>query len=84
VRKNTGAFTAGAPATASSPSDGISYAIEGGLDLSSFGATVTPVGLVEPGKPLTDAANYEYRSFSLSGSNGLTGKGFLRAEVTKP
>jgi autotransporter-associated beta strand protein/T5SS/PEP-CTERM-associated repeat protein len=84
VRKNTGAFTAGAPATASSPSDGISYAIEGGLDLSSFGATVTPVELVEPGKPLTDAANYEYRSFSLSGSNGLTGRGFLRAEVTKP
>ena len=83
VRKTTGAFTAGAPATATSATDGISYAIEGSLNLSGFGATVTPVGFVDPGVALTDATHYEFRSFSLSGSNGLPTKGFLRAKAVK-
>jgi hypothetical protein len=42
------------------------------------------VGFADPGIPLTDAINYEYRSFSLSGSNGLAGKGFLRAKAEAP
>ncbi len=83
VRKTTGAFTAGAPATATSATDSISYAIEGSLNLSAFDATVTPVGFVDPGVALTDATYYEYRSFSLSGSNGLTTSGFLRATTVK-
>jgi hypothetical protein len=29
-------------------------------------------------------AGYEYHSFSLDGSNGLTGKGFLPTNVTSP
>lgn len=84
VRKTTAAFTAGAPATATSVADGISYAIEGSLDLSGFDATVTPVGYVDPGVALSDATHYEFRSFSLSGSNGLPTKGFLRAKAVKP
>lgn len=83
VRKTTPAFTAGAPATAPL-TDGINYSILGSTDLAAFGVTVTPVGLVDPGVALTDATNYEYRSFSLSGSNGLTGKGFLRASAEAP
>ena len=84
VRKTAPAFSAGTPATSTSLVDGITYAIEGSLDLASFGASVTPVGLVDPGVPLTDPANYQYRSFSLNGSNGLGDKGFLRAKVTQP
>ena len=84
VRKTTPAFTAGAPAIAISAADGITYRIEGSPDLTTFGQTVNPVGPVDPGVPLTDPINYEYRSFSLGGSNGLPGRGFLRATVTLP
>lgn len=83
VRKTTPAFTAGAPATALL-TDGVNYSIHGSTDLASFGVTVTPVGFVDPGVALTDATNYEYRSFSLNGSNGLAGKGFLRAMAEAP
>jgi autotransporter-associated beta strand protein len=83
VRKTAPAFTTGAPAV--STVDGITYSIEGTLDLTTFGTLVTPVTLINPGLPaLSDLANYEYRSFSLTGSNGLPGKGFLRAKVTQP
>jgi autotransporter-associated beta strand protein len=83
VRKTTPAFTAGAPATAPL-TDGVNYSIHGSADLIAFGVTVTPVSLVDPGVSLTDATNYEYRSFSLSGSNGLSGKGFIRAKAEAP
>ena len=83
VRKDTDAFTAGAPATANCTADGIAYAIEGSLNLAIFDVTVTPVGFVDPGVALTDATHYEFRSFSLNGSNGLPGKGFLRAKIVK-
>jgi autotransporter-associated beta strand protein len=83
VRKTTPAFTAGAPATAPL-TDGVNYSIHGSTDLISFGITVTPVGFVDPGVSLSDATNYEYRSFSLSGSNGLSGKGFIRAKAEAP
>jgi fibronectin-binding autotransporter adhesin len=83
VRKAAPPFTTGAPAV--STVDGITYAIEGSLDLTSFGAVVSPVAVVNPGLPaLGDPVNYEYRSFSLTGSNNLPGKGFLRAKVTQP
>ena len=80
VRKGA-VFTAGSPAT-SAPVDGITYAIEGGVDLAGFGTKVWPVTTIDPGVALTDGVNYEYRSFALDGSNGLPGKGFLRAKVT--
>ena len=83
VRKTTPAFSAGAPATAPL-TDGIIYSILGSTDLATFGVMVTPVGFVDPGVALTDTTNYEYRSFSLSGSNGLPGKGFMRANVVAP
>ena len=84
VRK-TAVFTAGAPAT-SALVDGIIYSIEGSTSLGSFAATVNLVtpALVPAGAPVLTGTDYEYRSFSLGGSNGLAGAGFLRARVTQP
>lgn len=78
-----------APAFSGTPSpgavvDGISYTIQGGLDLDDFLHGVTPVATISAGLP-TPGAGYEYRSFILDGSDGLppTG-GYLRAKVTSP
>ena len=82
VRSGTPAFS-GTPSPMASR-DGITYVIEGSAGLSDFSATVNvlPVavttGLPAPG------TGYEYRSFSLDGSNGLATQGFLRARVTQP
>ena len=84
VRTGTPAFT-GSPSPASvNPTDGITYSIEGSVNLAVFSTTVNVVPTaVTTGLPGA-GAGYEYRSFSLNGSNGLTGKGFLRAKVTSP
>jgi len=84
VRKTT-AFTAGAPAT-SALIDGIIYSIEGGTTLNGFPGTVklVPTVLLPAGAPDLTGSDYEYRSFTLDGSNGLPNKGFLRGKVTKP
>lgn len=85
VRTGTLAFSGSPSPTAIQAADGITYRIEGSLDLSGFLTTVNVVPTAIPplSMPLA-GAGYEYRSFSLSGSNGLTGKGFLRAKVTSP
>ena len=85
----TVAVRTGTPAFSGSPSptathDGITYTIEGSTILSSF---PTPVNVVPT--PVTTGLpavrpGYEYRSFSLDGSNGLFIIGFLRAQVTQP
>jgi hypothetical protein len=45
---------------------------------------VAPVTTGLPAAPVQGGVTYEYRSFSLSGSNGATGKGFLQVTVTNP
>ena len=81
VRSGTPAFTGSPSPTATQ--DGFTYTIEGSTTLSSFTTTVTPVTLVAPPAPnATPPAGYEYRTFSLSGSNGLPSKGFLRVKVS--
>ena len=84
VRSGTPVFTGTPSPSANFVADGITYNIEGSLTLGSF---LTPVNVV-PTPVVTGlppaGAGYEYRSFSLDGSNGLTGKGFLRAKVTSP
>ena len=54
--------------------------------LSGFPAVVQAVPTaITLGLPaLNDPANYEYRSFSLNGSNGLPARGFIRAKATAP
>ena len=82
VRAGTPDFT-GAPSPAASH-DGITYTIEGASTLSAFGATVNVLATpVTSGLPPA-GTGYEYRSFSLAGSIGLAGSGFLRARVTQP
>jgi autotransporter-associated beta strand protein len=84
VRSGTPAFSGSPSPTGTQASDGITYTIEGSLDLAGFPTTVDVVPTpITVGLPAA-GTGYEYRSFSLSGSNGLSGKGFLRAKVTSP
>ena len=69
--------TGGNPA---STQDGMTYTIQGGTDLT-FSGTVSVVAPVTTGLPAAPAG-YEYRTFSLEGSDGLPSKGFLRVNVT--
>lgn len=59
---------------------GVSYEIQGSLDLLSF---TSPVSQVDPviGDLPAVPAGYEYRTFRLDASNGLPNKGFLRVQV---
>lgn len=85
VPVGTPPFAAGAPATSSYGGFGI--AVSGSTTLASFPVNVTPVTPITTGLPaLTPqgGVSYEYRSFSLDGSNGTPTKGFLRVEVTNP
>ncbi|MEO5714863.1 MAG: autotransporter-associated beta strand repeat-containing protein [Luteolibacter sp.] len=87
VPVGTPVFSAGAPAsTATFETFGI--AIRGSTDLASFPVTVTPVNPIITGLPSTPfvsgGISYEYRSFSLGGSNNLSGKGFLQVTVSRP
>lgn len=83
VRNGTPAFT---PATGGSPTathEGFNYTVQGSVNLSGFATGVTVVTPVAPASNPTAPTGYEYRTFSLDGSNNLSGKGFLRARVTK-
>jgi hypothetical protein len=58
--------------------------VEGSTDLVDFTTAVQVVPTpITAGLPAL-SSGYEYRSFSLSGSNELTGKGFIRAKVSTP
>ncbi len=59
--------------------DGMTYTIEGGADLT-FAGTVSVVDTLAAGLPAAPTG-YEYRTFSLDGSNGLPGKGFMRVKI---
>jgi autotransporter-associated beta strand protein len=79
------AVRSGTPAFAGSPSptaahDGVTYTIQGSTALDSFTTNVLPVAPVTTGLPAAPAG-YEYRTFSLDGSNGTPAKGFLRVQV---
>lgn len=57
--------------------DGITYTIEGSLDLVTFNSTVSEVSpTLGTGTPKT---GYVFKTFRLNAGNGLTGKGFIRA-----
>jgi autotransporter-associated beta strand protein len=78
VRSGTPAFAGATSPTATK--DGYTYTIQGSVDLLNFGTTVSPVNVVAP-VGISAPTGYEYRTFSLNGSNNLTGKGFLRVKV---
>ena len=57
--------------------DGITYTIEGSLDLVTFNSAVSEVSpTLGTGTPKT---GYVFKTFRLNAGNGLTGKGFIRA-----
>jgi autotransporter-associated beta strand protein len=87
VPEDMPAFSAGAPATAA-PFQGHSMGVRGSSELGTFASTVTPLAAAVstnlPPAPDQGGVTYEYRSFSLGGSNGLTGRGFLQVVVDAP
>jgi autotransporter-associated beta strand protein len=72
-------FTGGSTAN----KDGVTYTVEGSIDLNNFTSPVTEVtpAIVPAGWPAT--GDYEYHSFRLNASTGLTGKGFLRVTTNQ-
>jgi len=80
----SGAVFSGSPVP-SATLDGISYRVQGSTDVTGFGQpgapVVTPLG-VWTGQ--TPPAGYQFQRFRLEGSDGLPGRGFLRAVVTSP
>lgn len=83
VRTGTPAFGGSPSPTSVHPTDGITYTIEGSLNLAGFPSAVNVVPMaVTTGLPAA-GAGYEYRSFSLDGTNALPDKGFLRAKVSE-
>lgn len=73
-----------APVTGGNPTatqDGVTYAVQGGVDLVTFQETVSVVDTMATGLPPAPSG-YEYRTFSLNGSDGLPAKGFMRVSIT--
>ena len=86
VPQGTPAFPAGSP-TSAVTFEGFGITVRGSANLASYPVTVNPVAPVTTGLPVAPTQGgitYEYRSFSLGGSNGITGKGFLQVTVTNP
>ena len=86
VPVDTPAFSAGAPESTATL-EGYVITVRGSTDLVTFPVVVTPVNPITTGlppAPVQGGITYEYRSFSLSGSNGLATKGFLQVTVTHP
>jgi autotransporter-associated beta strand protein len=69
---------------------GISYSVQGALDLVFPSSSVSVVGAASDtapaitGFPSLSGTDWEYRTFKLDASEGLAGKGFLRVNVTQP
>lgn len=69
--------------------DGITYTIEGSLDLAFPGAAVSSTGPADTapaatGLPDLTGTAWEYHTFKLDASEGLLGRGFLRLKLTQP
>lgn len=69
--------------------DGITYTVEGSLNLVFPGSAVSSTGPSDTapagsGLPSLAGTPYEYHVFKLDVSEGLSGKGFLRMKVTAP
>jgi hypothetical protein len=88
VRAGT-VFPSGENIQPSASMDGVTYTIEGGKDLNGFLATIWTNDPADPknatlndGLPVLDST-YEYRSFTLKGSESpsLNPKGFLRVKI---
>jgi autotransporter-associated beta strand protein len=79
----SGASFAGTPSPTATI-DGVIYTVGGSLTLADFTAPVSVESVAIPpaGAPAPNTG-WEYRSFSLDGSNNLPGAGFLRVEIVE-
>jgi autotransporter-associated beta strand protein len=80
-----GAVFAGSPSPAATL-DGVTYTAEGSLDLVFPGSAVSVSAAsntapAATGLPDLTGSSWEYRTFKLDASEGLTGKGFLRLKI---
>jgi autotransporter-associated beta strand protein len=86
VAVRAGATFAGSPSPAATV-DGVTYTLQGSLDLSSFTSGVTEAASAlspaQTGLPDITGSGWEYHTFILTGSEGLPGRGFLRAAVSQ-
>lgn len=83
VRSGTPAFSPLNGGLPTATHEGAIYTIQGSPDLAAFAGTVSVVTTVVPPAPnATPPAGYEYRTFSLDGSDGLPSKGFLRVKIS--
>lgn len=69
--------------------DGITYVVEGSLDLNFPSSAVSSTGPSDTapaatGLPSLAGSAWEYHTFTLNASEGLGGKGFLRLKVSQP
>lgn len=80
-------FAAGPNGTQVATVDGVTYTIEGSLNVVFPSSAVAKVGgasntATAAGLPDLTGTAWEYHTFRLTASEGLTGKGFLRVKVT--
>lgn len=87
--RNGAVFVTGPNGVRTAAVDGITYTVEGSLNLAFPGALVSSTGPAATAPPaaglpdLTGSA-WKYHTFKLDASEGLTGTGFLRLKVTQP
>lgn len=83
------AFAAGPNGTQVASVDGVTYSIQGSLDMAFPNSAVVKVGAASDtaaaaGLPSLAGTAWEYHTFRLTASEGLPNKGFLRVKVTAP
>ncbi len=62
--------------------DGLTYTVLGSTDLAGFASPVTEASpAIVPAHLPAPGTGYEYHTFRLNASTGLTGKGFLRVKI---
>ena len=91
VRNGASFSGSGSPAVQSATADGVTYTIQGTLDLANIpGSAVSHVSGPSNTAPVAtgltvdlSSADWKYHTFKLDASEGLTGKGFLRAKASE-
>jgi hypothetical protein len=80
-------FTSGPAGSQTATLNNITYSIQGSVAFPQFNSPVSQLGTATdtaPGLPSLAGTDWEYRAFKLNASEGMTGNGFLRVQVTAP
>lgn len=85
IAVRNGAVFTGSPSPAATV-DGVTYTILGSTDLAGFAVASTEGTALTPavtGLPDITGSGWTYHTFTLTGSDGLPAKGFLRAKISQ-